>query len=332
MDLEFESTQSFNHLRRILIDTRDKALAELTHLPQTEVYRYRFLKNYTRELERIIDGQVIREADKVRVITKPLADRLSEEVPVTRIFETAHQEGIEEVKTAGIYRGFPMIDQQALAFLEDYKLDQIKRISNDLREGIKSQLRLGIIQGDGVSEIASRIRKQHSIISNRTEGIVRTELARAQSEGHDHAYEKIGVTRVQIIGRGITCPICGQHIGRVYRFDAAPHVPLHPFCRCDKVAVERGEGNWFVTERQIQFIKDYPLPEDIDISLPTVRRIAQTHPEPFYVWHEASKVITQGSREAGIWSRQYAKPLLKNLRVFNLRVSENKILDAWLEK
>jgi len=344
MDLELQSTQSFNRLKSILMDVRDKALAELTHLPQTEVYRYRFLRNYVKELERIIDGQVQRIPEGIKVLSKPLAERLAEEVPVAKVFETAHHEGIEEVRTAGlsapagtggqagIYHGFPMIDEQALAFLEDYKLDQIKRISNDLREGIKSQLRLGIIQGDGVTEIAKRIRNQNSIIADRTERIVRTELARAQSEGHDNAYEKIGVTRVQVIGRGIDCPICSQHIGKIYRFDAAPSIPLHPHCRCDKVAVERGEGNWFVTERQIQFVKDYPLPEDIDISLPTIRRIAKDHPEPLYVWPEASKVITQGNRERGIWSRQYAKPLFKNLRIFNLRVSEGKILDAWLEK
>jgi SPP1 gp7 family putative phage head morphogenesis protein len=332
MDIELESTQSFNRLKRILMDTRDKALAELTYLPHAEVYRYRFLKNYIKELERLIGGQVQRIPEGVRVISKPLAERLSEEVPVTKVFETAHQEGIEEVKAAGIYRGFPMIDEQALAFLEDYKFDLIKRISNNLREGIKSQLRLGIIQGDGVTEIAKRIRNQNSIIADRTEGIVRTELARAQSKGHDSAYEKIGVTRVQVIGRGIDCPICSQHIGKIYRFDAAPNIPLHPKCRCDKVAVERGEGNWFVTERQIQFTKDYPLPEDVEISLPTVRRIAKDHTEPLYVWPEASKVITQGSRERGIWSRQYAKPLFKNLRIFNLRVSEGKIFDAWLDK
>uniref|UniRef100_A0A7C6A805 Phage head morphogenesis domain-containing protein n=1 Tax=candidate division WOR-3 bacterium TaxID=2052148 RepID=A0A7C6A805_UNCW3 len=332
MDLEFESTQSFNRLKQILLDIRDKVLAELAYLPQTEVYRYRFLKNYIKELERIIDGQIQQTPQGIKVITKPLADRLAEEIPVAKVFEDAHYEGVQELKTAGFYRGFPMIDEQALAFLEDYKLDLIKRISNDLREGIKSQLRLGIIQSEGVSEIAKRIRNQHSIIADRTERIVRTELARAQSEGHNNVYQKIGVTRVQVIGRGIDCPICSQHIGKIYRFDSAPRVPLHPNCRCDIVAVERGDGNWFVTERQIQFVKDYPLPENISIALPTIRRIAKEHPEPLYVWPEAAKVITQGSRERGIWSRQYAKPLIKNLRIFKLRVSENKILDAWLEK
>ena len=328
MDLELQSTESFNRLKDVLESVRTRILSQLTNLPQTDVYRYRFMKNYLNELDRLIEGRVIQTPAGTRVQIKPLTDRLSEEVPSIKVFEGAYQEGASEI---GIYKGFPLIDKQALAFLEDYKLDLIKRISNDARDTVKSSLRLGIIQGDGVSEIAKRIRTQYSALDDRTERIVRTELARAQAEGHRLAYEKLDVSRVQVIGRGITCPICGQHIGKIYRLDSVPHVPLHPNCRCDIVAVERGEGNWLVTERQIQFVTDFPLPENIGISLPTVRRIAKDHPEPLYAWPEASKVITKGSRERGIWSRQYAKPLLKNLRIFNLRVSEGKILDAWLE-
>jgi SPP1 gp7 family putative phage head morphogenesis protein len=329
MDLELQSAQSFNRLQTILRSIRDRTLVQLAGLPAENVYRYRFLKNYTQELNRLIDGKSVRQPDgKIRIQIRPLDERLAGEIPTVKVFEGAYKEGFNEL---GIHSGFPLIDKQALAFIENYKLDLITKISRSVRDDIKSQLRLGIIQGSSVTDIGKAISGQYPKLADRTERIVRTEMARAQSEGHRHSYEKMDVQRVQIIGRGVNCPICGQHIGKIYRLDSAPHVPLHPNCRCDLVAVQLADGTWLITNRQLDFVQNYDLPENLSISRSVVNRIKEEHPESLFVWSKVPDVINQGSFADNIYTRQYSKPLIKNLRTFNVQIKENKIEDAWLE-
>jgi SPP1 gp7 family putative phage head morphogenesis protein len=329
MNIEFQSTQSFNKLQTILRSIRDRTLTQLAGLPAENVYRYRFLKNYTQELNRIIDGKAVRLPNgSIRVQIRPLDERLANEIPTVKVFEDSYKEGFNEL---GIHSGFPLIDKQALAFLENYKLDLITKISRSARDDIKSQLRLGIIQGSSVTDISKAISNQYPKLADRTERIVRTEIARAQSEGHRHAYEKMDVQRVQVIGRGVNCPICGQHIGKIYRLDSAPHVPLHPNCRCDLIAVQLADGTWYITARQLDYVQNYELPENLSINRSVINRIKEEHPESLFVWNRVPETINQGSYADNVYTRQYSKPLIKNLRTFNIQTKDNKIEDAWLE-
>ena len=69
------------------------------------------------------------------------------------------------------------------------------------------------------------------------ETTARTEAMSINNEVHQTVYKQMGYQYVQIIaGRDErTCPVCAGEHGRVYPIEDAPHLPLHPNCRCTAV-------------------------------------------------------------------------------------------------
>jgi len=158
-----------------------------------------------------------------------------ETLPLVKVFDLGAKDAMSKV---GIHRQFPLIPKQALAVLQDYTFDQITGLSEDLRKMVKSQIRLGIIQGEGVPEIAKRLineglpKGSFEKVNERARVIARTELAGMYTEGSKNYYKQAGVKRVRVIGKGINCHLCGPHIGQEYDVDQVPRIPLHPNCQC----------------------------------------------------------------------------------------------------
>jgi len=340
MDLQLATKTSVTRLRKTLREVRERTQVQLADLPDTDSGRYRWLKGYDTELGRLLEGPT----KGGRLTVKPLAERLAEAARTGKVYGEATKETAKDLSTAigptgpigPIRLAMPMIDKRALEFLEDYKLDLIKKVSTGLRGDIKSALRLGIIQGDGGSAITRGLAAKWPTAADRFERIVRTELARAQSEGHLEGYRQLGVTRVEIIGRGTDCPICGLHIGKIYLIQYAPHVPLHPNCRCDVVAVERGDGNWLVTERQIQDAVTKDL-GDYSVTKDALREIARTNPESVYAWHGVPEVLkrgatqeTEGTQET--YSLKREKPFLAGFHRFAVTARGKSITGAKLSR
>jgi hypothetical protein len=336
MDLELRTSQSVTNLLRVVRTVRTATQAKLSDLPDSDSNRYRYLKGFESELDRLIQGK--RTGGKLEL--RPLADRLSEQVPTDDIFREANAETAADLNSAigpsgpiGLRLGVPLIDARALAFLEDYKFELLSKQSAVYKADIKSALRLGIIQGDGGSAITRSLSLRHPLAADRFERIVRTELARAQSEGHLQGYTELGVTRVEAIGRGLDCPICGQHIGHVFLIERAPRLPFHPNCRCDYVAVERGAGNWLVTQRQLDDAHTLSLPDDYRVTPAVLRQIAQDNPDAIYAWPEVPKVLSHGSLSSPeSLSYRRSKPFLGGLRRFTLAVDGKQIVDARLSR
>ncbi|MCX7731607.1 MAG: phage head morphogenesis protein [candidate division WOR-3 bacterium] len=330
MNIELESARSVQRLRATLNKVKQDILARLSTIPDVESEQYRWLRQHLAEIDRILSGRRIGG----RIENPPLPEALKKEIPIEPVFRDALSEASAEI---GV--GVALIDKKALESLEDYSLELITKISDTLRSDIRSQLRLGIIQGSSVSSITAALSRQHSIIANRAERIARTELARAQAEGHRSGYEQLGVTRLQIIGRGYDCPICSQHIGKIFRIDSCPRIPLHPNCRCDYIPVERGEGNWVVTNRLLQFVSQTSLPSGIIIPETTLKKLGSEHPEPLFVWQSVPTVLTQGatSQPSGpggptIYTLTRSKPFLAGFRKFTITVQNKFIIDARLER
>jgi len=337
MTLELESSRSVRRLTTVLRSVKQETMAKMASLPDGESARYRYMRDYTTELDRLILGS--RKGG--RIVVRPLAERLASSIPVSKVFTDAHRGTARDLNNALGLAGplnlavtVPLIDKQALAFLEDYKLDLITKVTTTGRADIRSALRLGIVQGDGVAAVSRQMLRQHRALAGRTERIVRTELARARAEGHRRGYQQLGVTRVEIIGIGIDCPICGKYIGKVYRMDSAPRLPLHPNCRCDFVAVEIGDGNWLITQRQLDYTARLPLPDEVRITPAVVRRIAETSPRAIYAWPSAPDVLTRGrtteSKGVTTYSLRRPKPFVANLRTMAIDVSGKRITDARL--
>lgn len=243
-NLKFITEKSYRDLRRVLTDAQRQILVKIAGLPASETKKLKWLRTAVSEVDRLVDGERKRlPSGKLLVTIKPLAEQLMAELPLLQIFETGGAQAMKSLEPYKLMRQFPLIDKPALALVQDYTFDQITGLGEDVRKMIKSQIRLGIIQGEGVPEIAKRLVNEglpkgvFEKAGERAEMIARTELARAHTEGRRSYYAQAGVKYLRVIGKNPNCPICGQHIGQVYLIDEAPHLPFHPNCECDIEAV-----------------------------------------------------------------------------------------------
>lgn len=243
-NLKFMTEKSYRDLRRVLTDARRQMLAKIAELPAGETKKLIWMRTAVAEVDRLVDGERNRlPSGKLLVTIKPLAERMMSELPLVKIFETGGAEAMKSLEPYKLMRQFPLIDKPALAFVQDYTFDQVSGLGEDVRQMIKSQIRLGIIQGEGVPAIAKRLVNEglpkgvFDKVGERAEMIARTELARAHTEGRRSYYAQAGVKKLRVIGKNPNCPICGQHIGQIYDIADAPHLPFHPNCECDIEAV-----------------------------------------------------------------------------------------------
>ena len=241
MNIEFATKESYRKIQQVLGTVRAKLLQKISGMPESEIYRLKWMRGMTKEIDALIDGEKTRLPDgSIKVTLRPLTERLVDKIPLVQAFKSGVKDGYEQV---GIYRQFPLLDKNAIAFLEDYSFGLITDVTEAMRNKIKSQIRLGIINGEGTPKIVKRLvgegLPKGSMVnaSQRAKVIVRTELARAHVEGRMYYYRGVGVKQVQVIGKGVSCPICGDYIGQVYNIDEAPHIPFHPNCTCDIAAV-----------------------------------------------------------------------------------------------
>ena len=241
MDIDFATKESFKNIQQVLGAVKGKLLQKISQMPSSEVHKLRWMRGMVKEIDALVDGEKTRLSDgTLRVKLRPLAERLVDKIPLIQVFKSGVKEGAEQV---GIYRKFPLLDKKAIAFLQDYNFELLTDVTETMRNKIKSQIRLGIINGEGVPKIAKRLvgrglpKGVMETASQRARVIVRTELARAHTEGRMYYYRGVGVKKVKIIGKGTDCPICGPYIGQIFDIDKAPHIPFHPNCTCDVVAV-----------------------------------------------------------------------------------------------
>lgn len=124
-----------------------------------------------------------------------------------------------------------------------------------LRADIDKLLQSGLIQGKNPRVLARDLRKVIDTSVYNSERLMRTELARVQTDAQLKEYEKYNVEEYEFIcnHNGNTCEICqGLHKKRFKVADMMPGEnapPMHPLCRCSTVPyVDREELN-----RKIEF-------------------------------------------------------------------------------
>ena len=143
---------------------------------------------------------------------------------------------------------FSLVDRKALDFLVNYELQLLGNVSRELAEGIKNQITIGLIQGEGIAKISKNIggiitdpeefrrvgKTVFKMAQHRTETIVRTETLRAYGQGRHKFYELVNVKwiRWMAVGDKRMCPICRELDGKKFKVGNAPGPPCHPNCRC----------------------------------------------------------------------------------------------------
>lgn len=117
--------------------------------------------------------------------------------------------------------------------------NDLKGISDNIRNRIRSRLAQGILNGESPTtvykDVADLVDSQDKAIQR----LIRTAIVRAHADGQLIAYDKAGIDRLVIqVERNATeespvCETCRKKARKVYTLKQAVGViPIHPNCRC----------------------------------------------------------------------------------------------------
>ena len=114
--------------------------------------------------------------------------------------------------------------------------DRVWSYQEMLKDELSKQLQSGLIQGKNPRVLAKEIKKRFDVRTSDAERLMRTELARVQTEAQKQSFERNGFSEYMFIVNGGCCPIC-EAISKknkgVYKVkDMMPGLnapPIHPF-------------------------------------------------------------------------------------------------------
>lgn len=126
--------------------------------------------------------------------------------------------------------------------------DRIWQYQDLMREDLGRLLQTGLIQGKNPRAITKDLKKYWYGADPKTGGgavycmerLMRTELARVQTEAQKQSFERNNFDEYEFIANGGCCPICqalhGKHfkVSKMMPGENAP--PMHPQCRCSTAA------------------------------------------------------------------------------------------------
>lgn len=120
--------------------------------------------------------------------------------------------------------------------------DRIWLYQDLLKADLEKLLKSGIIQGKNPNVLARELTKRFDVGRANAERLMRTELARVQTEAQKQSFERNGFEEYEFIVNGGCCEICAGLNGKHFKVkdmlpgENAP--PMHPFCRCSTAAHE----------------------------------------------------------------------------------------------
>lgn len=132
----------------------------------------------------------------------------------------------------------PMVETIARASFHGQEFS--KRIWGKQQTQLQKQLNKALseclILGKGAAPFTRKLQKIGNTTKAQASRLMRTELARVQTQAEQDAYEKCGFNDFMYLTNPSCCPECKKHDGRTYPMrkmepgKTAP--PLHPNCRC----------------------------------------------------------------------------------------------------
>lgn len=130
--------------------------------------------------------------------------------------------------------------------------DRLWMYHDQMKADLSKLLQSGMIQGKNSRQLAKDLRKYYygpEYLKNgkkgavyNTERLMRTELARVQTEAQRQSFERNGFTEYTFIALADCCDICAEINGKHFKVkdmmpgENAP--PMHPHCRCSTAAYE----------------------------------------------------------------------------------------------
>lgn len=123
--------------------------------------------------------------------------------------------------------------------------DRIWMNQNLLKSELSKLLQSGLIQGKNPRVLARDLRKRFSVSVSNAERLMRTELARVQTEAQKQSFERNGFEQYTFLANVGCCPVCqklnGKHFKVIHMLPGKNAPPMHPYCRCSTAAYEDSE-------------------------------------------------------------------------------------------
>jgi len=145
-----------------------------------------------------------------------------------------------------------IVNKEAIDFIQDYTFNNIKGMTEEIANDLRQELERGIMAGEGISKIKSRVSKVFDVGENRAEMISRTESNRAENQGKLQAFKSSGEEyNKQWISKidSRTSPICKRLNGKVVKMDEnfkdsqsgweGPCPPSHVDCRSSIIFIAK---------------------------------------------------------------------------------------------
>lgn len=120
--------------------------------------------------------------------------------------------------------------------------DRIWMNQDLLKADLSKLLQSGLIQGRNPRELARQLKQHFKTSTYNAERLMRTELARVQTEAQKQSFIENGIEEYEFIVNGGCCEICeglkGKHFKVEKMMPGTNAPPMHPNCRCSTAAHE----------------------------------------------------------------------------------------------
>lgn len=133
--------------------------------------------------------------------------------------------------------------------------DRIWMYQGMMKAELSKLLQTGLIQGRNPRQLATHLQKLFGVRKSDAERLMRTELARVQTEAQKQSFERNGYDQYEFIALGNACSICKAIDGQAFDVkkmmpgENAP--PMHPNCRCSVSAyMDREESERWLKEKE----------------------------------------------------------------------------------
>ncbi|WP_448917946.1 minor capsid protein [Holdemanella biformis] len=152
---------------------------------------------------------------------------------------------LEEIKRNASILGDTVIDNAKMAktvadssFKNATFSERIWVNQEQLKNSLSSVLSNALIQGKNPREFIPQIRKKFDVSRCNAERLLRTEIARVQTQAQAESYEANGIDEYEYIACSLkdVCPLCKEMDGKTFKLkdmeigENAP--PMHPNCHC----------------------------------------------------------------------------------------------------
>ena len=123
--------------------------------------------------------------------------------------------------------------------------DRIWMYQDLLKADLSKLLQTGLIQGKNPRVLARELKKAFDTTTYNAERLMRTELARVQTEAQKQSFQRNGFSLYEYIANSNCCDICqglnGKHFKVESMMPGENAAPLHPHCHCSVAAWEDSE-------------------------------------------------------------------------------------------